>query len=596
MFTAKNISKWVLMLTAWALMPCALFSYTRADNAHEGDGGEAQRRLTYYYLAAQQYKAQDKISAMTEALRHCLDINPNDPASNFDMALLHMSIGQDSTALNLLKRAVSNDPKNPWYMETLASFYLSLHKMEEAVPILEQMSKIQTKRTDILAQLFQLYKSGGRTEDAIHVLDRIQLLQGNNTRIASQKYALYLDLGDTAMAFNQLKTLCKEYPYDASSLLLLADQYMTANMPDSALATYDKVERIDPHNVMLQTSRLQYHLLVGDTVRFREARDSVVLSEHADISLRINALSSVVREALQDTTRRVHAERMFAILLAPEKPDVSFLQMYMTYRLYIHNAKEEELVPIMERILVVDPSNMQTLQDLLRHYAMKADIIRVGELCQNALIYYPSELAFHYYLALSLAQQEKLQEAVDALTTAIRQANEESRPDILGDVYSLLGDVHHQMGHEKEVYQAFDSCLVYTPDNVSCLNNYAYYLSLKGEQLEKAEKMSYRSIKAEPTNKTFLDTYAWVLFVQEDYTTARIYMDRVVDPAQADSTLLADEDVSSTVLEHAGDIYFQCGQAEQAVRFWQLARQKAEPDAKNALLNKKIKKRKYFKK
>lgn len=571
------------MLLAWMMLPCTSSAISK----------EAQRRLTYFYLAAQRQKTLENYASMAELLQHCLEIDPNDAASNYEMAMVHFTTGQDSSALSLLRKAVHNDPKNPWYLESLASVYLSMHKTDEVIPILEEMTTLQTKRTDVLAQLFQLYKSNGRTEDAIHVLDRIQTLQGNSTRIASQKYALYIDLGDTITAFEQLKSLCREFPYDATSLLLLGDQYMEAEMPDSALATYAKVERIDPHNIMLQASRMQYHLLTGDTIRFREMRDSVVMEDKADLALRVNALGSVAREALQDSTLRLHAERIFANLLAPEKPPVPFLQLYLSYKSYSENVSNEALIPLLERILQVEPSNLQTLQEMLQYYAMNNDFIHVAELCQSALVYHPSELAFHYFLGLALAQQDKKQEARNALTTAVRQANESSRPDMVGDIYALLGDIEHELGHEQAAYEAYDSCLVYTPDNVSCLNNYAYYLSLKEEQLDKAEKMSYRAIKAEPSNKTYIDTYAWVLFMQNDYTTARIYMDRVVDPTQNDSTLLANPEANTTLLEHAGDIYFHCNQPEQAIRLWQLARQKSEE--KNAILNKKIKKRKYIK-
>ena len=72
-------------------------------------------------------------------------------------------------------------------------------------------------------------------------------------------------------------------------------------------------------------------------------------------------------------------------------------------------------------------------------------------------------------------------------------------------------------------------------------------------------------------------------------------MQRVIDPAQQDSTLLADSEASAVVLEHAGDIYAQCGETELAVRMWKLAQQKL-PEKRNATLNRKIKKRKYIKK
>ena len=544
-------------------------------------------------MAALRQKSLENYTAMADLLRHCLEIDPNNPAANFDLAMVYLSTN-DTTGLRMLQHAVANDPNNPWFKESLASIYLSMHKMDEAVPVLEEMSKLQTKRTDVLAQLFQLYKTSGRTKDAINALDRIQTLQGNSTRIAGQKYALYLDLGDTIQAFEQLRSLCREFPYDATGLILLGDQYMTVQQYDSAMVAYSKAERIDPQNTMLQTSRLQYPLLTGDTLTFRHLRDSVIVSENTDLELRINAIGSLAREALQDSTMRPHAEEMFDRLLSPDKPAVQFLQLYLTYKAYSENASNEDLLPIMERILYVDPANTQIASDMLQYYAMQADFERIESLCQKTLIYNPSELIFHYFLGVSLAQQKKNEEAIAALTTATRQIDEESSASLIGDIYGLLGDMQHEMHREKEAFEAYDSCLVYAPDNVACLNNYAYYLSLKNEQLERAEQMSYRTIKAEPDNKTYLDTYAWILFMQQDYTTARIYMDRVIDPKKDDTALMDDDEASATVLEHAGDIYVQCGQTEMAVRYWTLALKKA--DKKNSILTKKIKKRKYIKK
>lgn len=580
------------MLLAWVMLPCSLFAQKQGTKGSDAN----QRRLTYYYMAAEQQKAQGNFTGTMDLLQHCLEIDDTHPAANYELAMCHFNLRNDSLGLKMLNKAVEHDPNNPWYLEALASVYMSMHQIDKALPVLEHMSKLQTKRTDILGQLFQLYKNDGRTQDAINTLDRIQTLQGNSARIATQKYALYIDLGDTIKALSQVRDLCNEHPYDASSLLILSELYMSVDQPDSAKAIFDQVERIDPHNINLQTSRLQYLLTTGDTIRYRAMRDSIVLEDKAELNLRVNCLTLLARDGVTDSTYRQHTNLVFATLLAPERPPVAFLRLYMAYRAYAYNESTDQQIPIMERMLEVEPSDLSTLQELLRYYISKNNIERIEEVCQKALVYHPSELSFHYFLAVALAQQKKVPECVNALTTAIREADEEneSGPSLLGDIYALLGDMQHELGNERAAFAAYDSCLVYDPENISCLNNYAYFLSLKNEQLDKAEKMSYRTIKAEPNNKTYLDTYAWILFMQEDYTTARIYMDKVVDTTQPDSTLQAADDLSAVVLEHAGDIQAQCGHTEQAVRLWKLARGK--DTNKNAILNKKIRKQKYIKK
>lgn len=568
----------------------------RASVIADGDDyvHEQQRRATYYYLAAQKEKEKSNYSAMIDLLQHCLSIDPHHASATYDMAIVHFNMRRDSAAVAELQKAVDYDPNNPWYLESLATAYLHLRQQDNAIPILEQMAKLQSKRTEIPAQLFQLYKQAGRTDEAISALDRIQTLQGNSTRIAAQKFALYLDKQDTIQAFNTLHELCRDYPYDATSLLLLANQYMEMNQTDSALLIHQKVERIDPHNQFLKTSRLQYLLATGDTVSFRTRCDSIVFDKQVDESLRVSIMSDITREAVADSTRRPHCDSIFNRILAEEKPLVSYLQLYIAYRTYAYQDNNEKILPIMKRILDIEPSNIEFIQTMMQYHIQQNDAKEIKRLCQQSLIYHPSEITFHYFLGMSCAQMKQTSEAIQALTTAIRQKTEESSSLIVGDIYCLLGDLYHETGHEKEAFLAYDSCLVYSPDNAACLNNYAYFLSLKdspAEQLEHAEEMSYRAIKAAPNNKTYLDTYAWVLFKCGDYTAARSYMDKVVNPTETDSTLLADEDISAVVIEHAGDIYWHTNDVQQALRLWQLAAKKEKP---NAVLRKKIKKRTYI--
>ena len=148
-----------------------------------------------------------------------------------------------------------------------------------------------------------------------------------------------------------------------------------------------------------------------------------------------------------------------------------------------------------------------------------------------------------------------------------------------------MGDILHQKGLAEEAYAAYDSCLQWKDDNIGCLNNYAYYLSEEGVQLDKAEQMSYKTIKAEPKNSTYLDTYAWILFMQQRYSEARIYIDQALQ--NKDDSL-----DNAVILEHAGDIYSFCQQPDQALVYWQDAL-KTAPE--NQVLIRKIKLKKYVK-
>ena len=244
---------------------------------------------------------------------------------------------------------------------------------------------------------------------------------------------------------------------------------------------------------------------------------------------------------------------------------------------------------VLEKALDISPDNAAVRLQLVSFAWQAKDRDRVISLCQDARQYNPDEMAFYYYQGIAYYQKDQLDEALNAFQNGIGVITPESDPAIVSDFYAVMGDIMHQRGMEQEAFAAYDSCLQWKDDNIGCLNNYAYYLSEKGIQLEKAEQMSYRTIKAEPKNATYLDTYAWILFMQKRYSEAKIYIDQ---------TLQCDSDSSSVLLEHAGDIYYHTKDVERAVALWQKALERADDAADSSrrqLLARKIKLKKYLK-
>lgn len=553
----------------------------------------AQARFDYFYQEAVKCCLTDDYSSAIDLFRHALDINPDAPEALYQMGLIHLGLRQDSIGGVMIRQATERDPENPYYLEALAAFLLNRQRNDEAIPVLEKMASLRTRRSDILAQLSSLYKNSGETGKAIGVLNRIEQLEGINPRVSVEKFKLYLDKEERDSAFMQMQMLCDEMPHDMNLRVLVGSQYMNAGDTVQALAAYDEVRRTDPANTNLQLAMMDYYRESGQQERYDRMRDSLISCPTSPVQLQTLLLKSYMADEARDSTVTPKLMAAFDALLSVPQQGTDLLIMKAAY-LMMKQQPQDAICATMRDILEVDPGNQVALSELLKYYISQDDDKGVEDICRRGLNYHPEEISYAYYLGMALAEQKKLPEAAEAIQQGIRVRTEDVHPQLLSNVFATLGDIYFQQGLELEAFAAYDSSLVYHPDNVLCLNNYAYYLSLKGENLDQAEEMSYRSLRLDPDNPTYLDTYAWILFMKEDYAGARSYMNKVLNPSRSDAELLDDAGLSGVIIEHSADIHVLCGDMGMALRLWRLALLKDDGTC-SPHLRKKLKKKRYIK-
>ena len=121
----------------------------------------------------------------------------------------------------------------------------------------------------------------------------------------------------------------------------------------------------------------------------------------------------------------------------------------------------------------------------------------------------------------------------------------------------------------EKAFKAYDRVLEVVPDNTLVLNNYAYYLSLRKESLEKAKNMALHAVELDPNNAVYLDTYAWVLYQKGEYEAAETQMEKAIRLLKAPE---------KTYYQHYADILTKVNKLQEAEKY----RNKAQnlPDAK----------------
>lgn len=567
----------LVLLCALLLLPSALL---RADDGVLRDSTAEQRRFDYYFLEATRLRIAQKHDASYEMLMHCLALRPNSADVMYELAQYYIVLKENDRGIAAMERAVELAPTNYWYSQGLANLYIQGGNLEKATTLLERMSETFPNNTDVLYALLQTYNRTGAFEKSIALLDKLEVRLGKNEQLSMQKYAIYSQLGEPDKAEAELQGLIDKYPDDYRYQVALGDEYMDNGKTQQAYDIYRHVLAEDPDNAQATYSMAAYYQKTGDTQRYEQQLDSVLMNRNVDTDTKTDVMRRIIARSESEHRDSTEVISLFDRILSQDQDDADLPFLYAQY-LY-SKGMEQQAVPVLRQVLQIDPTNTAARMTLLGEAVKKEDYKQVIDLCQTGTEANPDMLEFYYYLAVGYNSTQQNDSVISTCRRALTHVSDDSDKSVVSDFYAIMGDAYHTKNLVQETFAAYDSALVWNANNIVALNNYAYYLSLEHRDLDRAEEMSYKTVKAEPDNATYLDTYAWILFEKQNYVQAKIYIDMAL---KNDSTASAD------ILEHAGDIYAQSGDNSSAVTYWQQAKQKGST---SETLEQKIRQRKYI--
>lgn len=565
-------------LTAMAASAMLAVACPAAAQTGNNDAGRYDR----FFIDAMLQRQKGNNDAAFDLLKHCVHIRPEAPEAYFFLAQYYMSLKQNDKAIECFKKAADLEPDNSTYLETLAKAYVTNDNDSLAIGTLEKIVEKETGRIDILEMLVQLYQKRADYDNTIKTLDRLETLEGKNERLTYAKSEIYSLTGDKKAAINEMKKLADQYPNDLNYRGMYGDALLMNGREKEAFDIYTGILKAEPDNYRAQLSMRAYYKQKDMAADADSMTMQLLLNKNTGDDARVYIMRQEIAESENGGGDSTKILRLFDRMMAQPQASTDIAILYATY-MSLKKMPQEKIEAVLEKVLAQTPDNAAARLQLVAYAWQRDDLDRVIELCKAARQYNPDEMAFYYYEGMAHFRKDNNDSALNAFQNGISVIGEHSDPDIVSDFYAVMGDLLYEKGRAAEAYAAYDSCLQWKDDNIGCLNNYAYYLSVNGDSLDKAEKMSYRTVKAEPKNATYLDTYAWILFMQGRYAEAKIYIDQAVQN---------DSDSSAVILEHAGDIHAKAGDIDGAVELWAKA---AAKDPANKLLARKIRQRKYIK-
>lgn len=505
-------------------------------------------KFDYIFQEAERQKLAQHYAEAIDLFDYCHKLDSTSGVVMYELADLYRYLKNDSLAVDLLERACRLYPDNYWYKHRLVYFYENQHLNDKALYALEEMAQQFPEKEEVLMMLLDAYQRNNDIENMVKVLDKMELKEGKSEQLSMDKFRLFLQMGDEKRAFEEMTALADEYPNDLRYQVVIGDLYLDAGKKEEALQQFKMVEEKDSNNVTLLLSMSNYYHAEGVDSLYHKYLSKLLSNTGFDEVSRARLLGVLVREDLNsqqsDSTALLG---LFDEVLQMPQEHTDILELRVRY-MVTKQMSSEEIKPYLYRMLEIDPENSMARQQLLAYAIADNDTLGVVNICKPAVEYNVLDPVFYYYLGIGYVQLDEKQKAVDAFRGGLEHVEdgaESNKVQLYVNMYSLLGDLYHQLGQDEKAFQMYDSCLVYRQNEPAVLNNYAYYLSLKKKDLNKAEEMSRKANELEPDNPTYLDTYAWVLYQQKRYEEAKQYMDRVVELMDAQEL-----EESEDVLEH----------------------------------------------
>lgn len=539
-------------------------------------------RYNYFFLEAVRQQEMGNFAAAFDLLRHALDINPNAPEVYYEIAGYYIDMQNGKAARYYFEKAAELAPDNPAYLEKLGQFYISQANYEQALAAYERLYANNKTREDVLQILYQLYGSQNNYKKMIEVIERMEMLLGSSEQLSLTKMQIFEQMGDKRKAQAELMRLVQKNPLDLNYRIMLGNWFFQNDKKKEAFKEYQAVLKEEPNNAAAQLSLLDYYRDAKNEKVVEELTQKLLESKKTEKETKMALLRQVIIDNQQsDAKDSLEVIKLFDRVLSYPQEDADIVMMKAAY-LTLKNAPVDSVNKVYEQAIAIEPDNSRARIALIQNIWKEEQYDKVISISRPAQEYNPEEMVFYYFEGFAQYMKKENDAALQTFKKGVAQIKPDSDPNIVSDFYAIMGDILHEKGLDKEAFEAYDSCLHWRPENLAALNNYAYYLSLSKNDLKKAEQMSYKTIKKEPANPTFLDTYAWILFLQERYEEANIYIDQAI---KNDTT------PSGVLFEHAGDIYYHVGKTAEALASWQQALKLGD---KSATLKKKIELQKYI--
>lgn len=548
--TLKKFSKLQLLLVLLiSLLPVLVMGQVGNQNPSPKDAD------TYYDAATQKILGNN--DEAIKLFKKCLDQDPSDAAAMYEIADIYVKQKDPDKALPFAEKAVSTDPSNKWYKILLMDIYQSQSQYEKAGKIIKDLLVQEPENLSFIEDLALNYLYQNDYKNALKAYDTLEEKTGLMEEISIQKEKIYLIMGKTDKAIAEIQKLSDSDPSNPRYLEMMAELYMGAKDYDKALAMYKKVLEVDPNNPYINISLADYYHKQGDKEKSFEYLKKGFANPKLDIDTEVQILLAyyTANEIFNELKPQAFELSEILVKAHPDEPKAWSIYADLLYQDKQFGKARENLL----KVISMDSSRYLVWEELLFCESQLSDFKAMASEGRRAVALFPQQPLPYLFTGVADFQMKNYKDAEKYFKDGAGFVV--SNDKLLSQFYSYLGDTYYQLDDNDASDSAYEKVLKIDPNNSLVLNNYAYYLSLRGKDLTKAEDMAKKAVDLDPGNASNQDTYGWILYKTGSYDAAKDWIGKAIKSGEE----------SAVVLEHYGDVLYKLGDKKEALKYWEKA-------------------------
>ncbi len=526
------------------------------------------REAEFFFTEGEKYFILEDYTKALLFFQRVVELNPENPTVHYKIAeILSKSNKEDDLerASFSIENAIRLEKKNKYFYLLASNIYTALNNFTKSEQALENMMKEVKGTEEYLFELAAIYQYDKKPEEAIKVYNRAEGLLGINETSSLQKQKIYLELGKVNEALVEGEKLLAANPDDERYAMGFAETLSKKGQLKKAIEALEKFCSTHPEAGTAKILLAGFYREGNQEMKAREILKKAFDDPSIDVSSKILVIGTYNVELGQNRAKNLSDPQLEAFVLGlydqlrknnPDELNVHIVGGDLFLTLKRNEEAEREFIYAIQH----GSASFEAWQNLLSLESEGNKFDSLIFYSEQGLEIFPNQAMLYYFNGYGHIRKGHFREATSSLEQAKKLSS--GNPALISDINSMLGDAYNGMKDYAKSDKAYDDALTFNPNNDYVLNNYSYYLALRKENLEKAERMSAQTVKNQPANASFLDTYAWVLYMREKYKEARKTIERA----------LTQPGVTSTHFEHYGDILFQLGDVEGAVKQWEKAR------------------------